>query len=299
MSKKTSAFELKIPMSTIRERFTGMLADWGADFSTLLEELEEKRALLQEIEAEAAKKSHEIEAVHKRVKVQDTLIETLKAEAEEAGTLRKEIRVKDRELEKKKSEIDSKHVLIDSLRRDIKEVGQLKGAIKTKDKENARLVKEKQHAQQHAAKLTEELKSLTEEFKILDASASMAIDAATELEAVRAELDMRKTLIESLRVDAERAQALEAQLKKKRDVISKLEASIDQHVSTLAESQQSVTTWKEKYASLKSRDPSSESTIAPELTEEELQTQESAEDISEDPSAATAPHDMRKSLLEA
>lgn len=299
MSTKTSAVALKIPLSTIRDRFTGMLADWGADFSTLLEELEEKRALLQEIEAEAAKKSHEIEAVHKRIKAQDTLIETLKIEAEDAGTLRQEIRVKDRELEKKTSEIDSKHVLIDSLRRDNKEVGQLRSTIKSKDKENARLVKETKQAQQHAAKLTEEFKILTDECNALNASALIGIDAETELDAVRAELDVRKTLIESLRVDAERAQTLEAQLKKKRDVISKLEASIDQHVSTLAESQQSVTTWKEKYASLKSRDPSSESTIAPELTEEELQAQESAEDVSEDLTEATAPHDMRKSLLEA
>ncbi len=291
MSKNISAVDLKIPMSTIRERFTGMLADWGAAFSTLLKDLEEKRALLQELEAEAAKKSHEIEAVHKRVKVQDTLIETLKIEAEEAGTLRKAIRVKDRDLEKMKSEIDSKRVLIDSLRRDIKKIGQLKGAIKTKYKENAHLVKEKQHAQQHAAKLMEEI-------KILNASALMGIDAETELEAVRAELDVRKTLIESLREDAERVQALEVQLKEKRNVISKLEASIDQHVSTLAESQQSVTTWKEKYASLKSRDRSSESTIVPELTEVEPQAQESAEDISEDLTAETAPHDMRKSLLE-
>ena len=206
MSKNTSAVDLKIPMSTIRDRFTGMLADWGADFSTLLKDLEDKRALLQELEAEAAKKSHEIEAVHKRVKVQDTLIEALKIEAEEASKLRKAIRVKDRDLEKQKSEIDSKRVLIDSLRRDIKKIGQLKGAIKTKDRENAHLVKEKQHAQQHAAKLTEEI-------KILNGSALMGIDAETELEAVRTELDVRKTLIESLREDAERAQALEVQWK--------------------------------------------------------------------------------------
>ncbi len=288
MSKNASVVDLKTPISTLRERLMGMLADWGANFSTLLKELEEKRALLQEIEAEAANKSQEIEAINKRVKAQDTLIKTLKIEAEKAGTLRKEVRDKDRELNKQKSEIDSKHVLIDALRRDIKEVKQLKGAIKTKDKENTRLEKEMQHAQQHAA-------SLAEEIKILNASASMGIDAATELEAVRAELDARKTLIESLRGDAERAQALESQLENKRDVISKLEASIDRHVSSLAESQQNVITWKEKYTSLKSCDPSLESTIAHELTEDEPQ----AEEISEDLTAETTPHDMRKSLLEA
>jgi len=275
----------------MRERLTGMLADWGADFSTLLKELEHKRALLQAIEAEAANKSHELEAIHKRVKAQDTLLKTLKYDAEEAVTLRKEVRNKDRELEKKKSEIDSKHVLIDALRRDLKEVKQLKGTIKTKEKENTRLVKEQEQAQQRVEKLTEEI-------KILNASALMGIDATTELEAVRAELDVRKTLIESLRGDAERAQALETQLEEKRDVVSKLEASVNRHVNALAESQQSVVAWKEKYASLKSGNSSSESTLVREVTGEELQAQERAEDFSEALTDATTPHDMRKSLLE-
>ncbi len=291
MSKSANAVDLKTPISTMRERLTGMLADWGADFSTLLKELEHKRALLQAIEAEAANKSHEIEAIHKRVKAQDTLIKTLKNDADETVTLRKEVRNKDRELEKKKAEIDSKHVLIDALRRDLKEVKQLKGAIKTKEKENTRLVKEQEQAQQHAANLAEEV-------KILNASALMGIDATTELEAVRAELDVRKTLIESLRGDAERAQALETQLEEKRDVVSKLEASVDRHVNALAESQQSVAAWKGKYASLKSGNSSSESTLVREVTEKELQAQERAEDFSEDLTDATTPHDMRKSLLE-
>ena len=299
MSKSATAVDLKTPISTMRERLTGMLTDWGADFSTLLKDLEHKRALLQAIEAEAANKSHEIETIHKheietidkRVKAQDTLIKTLKNDAEETVALRKEVRNKDRELEKKKSEIDSKHVLIDALRRDIKEVKQLKGAIKTKEKENTRLVREKEQAEKRAEKLTEEM-------KILNASALMGIDATTELEAVRAELDVRKALIESLRGDAERAQALETQLEEKRDVVSKLEASVDRHVSALAESQQSVAAWKGKYASLKSGTSASESTLVRELTDEELQSQERAEDFSEDLTDATTPHDMRKSLLE-
>ena len=220
------------------------------------------QALLQEIEAKATSK---VEAIHRRGEAQDTLIGDLGIKATEAVTLRKEIHDKDRELEKKNSELESKHALINALRRDVEGIGRLRGAIRTKDQDNARLVKEKQHAQQRAAKLTEEFKIFT-----------------AEREAARAELDARKSLIESLREDAERTQALEAQLKEKRDVISKLEGRIDRRVSTLAESQQSVTTWKEKFASLKSRNPSSESIIVPKLTEEELQAEESAEDISEE-----------------
>ncbi len=288
MSENSRAVDLETPISTMRERHTRMLADWGAGFSTLLNELEEKRALLQEIEAKATSK---VEAVQRRVEAQDTLIETLKIEVEKAVTLRKEIHDKDLELEKNRAEIDSKHALIDALRRDVEEIGRLKGVDRAKDQEIARLTKEKQHAQQRAAKLTEE-------FKLLNASTLTDIHTAAELETVRAELDARKTLIESLRGDAARAQVLEAQLEEKRDVISRLEASIDRHVGSLAESQQSVATWKEKYASLKARNPSPESTIAREPTEEELQAQESAEDISEDLTSETAPHDMSESLLE-
>ena len=109
---------------------------------------------------------------------QDTLKQTLKIKAEEAVTLRKAIHDKDLELGKKNSEIDSKHELIDALQRDVQGIGRLRGAIRTRDKEIARLVEEKRHAAE-----------LTEEFKILTA----------ELEAVRAELDARKTLIESPR----------------------------------------------------------------------------------------------------
>ncbi len=199
MSKKTSAVDLETPISTTRERLTGMLADWGADFSTLLEELEEKRALLQEIEVEAASQSHEIEAVHKSVKVQDTLIETLKIEAEEAVTLRKEIHDKDLELEKKNSELDSKHQLIDALRRDAKGIGQLKGDIRTKDKEIARLVKEKQHAPQHAAKLTEELKILTAELEAARAKLEelQAQESAEDIsEDLTAPHDMREQVLD-------------------------------------------------------------------------------------------------------
>ncbi len=291
MSQNTPVADPETPISKMRERLTGMMADWGTDFSALLRELEEKRALLQEIEAEAARRSHEVDAVQRKVEAQDTLIEKLKTDAKEAVTLRKAVHEKDLEIEKKRSEIHSKHELIDALRRDVQGIGRLKGAIKSKDIEIARLAKEKRHAQKHAAELTEE-------FKILTASTLTGIDAAAELEAVRAELDARKTLIESLRGDAARAQVLETQLEEKRDVISRLEASIDRHVGSLAESQQSVATWKEKYASLKARNPSPESTIAREPTEEELQAQESAEDISEDLTSETAPHDMSESLLE-
>ena len=143
MNENTRAVDLERPISTIREHFTGELADWAADFSTFL----------KGVEAKAASQSHEVEAVHGRVEAQVTLKETLKIKAEEAVALRKAVHDKDLELEKKRSEIHSKHELIDALQRDVQGIERLKGAIRTRDKEIARLVEEKRHAQRHAAEL--------------------------------------------------------------------------------------------------------------------------------------------------
>ncbi len=285
----------EIPIGTIRDRLTELLADWGGDVSVLLQELEAKRAQLEELEANSADQSAQVGALNKRIETQDTLIDTLHADADQTETLRGRLHSKDVELEKKTSEIESKHELIGALRRTAEGVGQLKGDSKAKDKKIARLTREKEQAVQHAAELTEE-------FKILTASTLTGIDTTAELEAVRAELDARKSLIESLRGDAERAQALEDQLEQKRFVISTLETSIDRHASTISELQQSVSTWKGQYAALMSSDPAAKPASAaalPELTDEALQAEESAEDVSGGLKDPTAPINMRKPLQAA
>ena len=285
--------DLETPIGTIRERLSGLLEDWGADFSTLLAELEDKRARLNQLEAEAAGKADAVEALSRQVEAQDTLIETLTLDADAAATLRKKIQDKDLELKKSKAEIDSKQDLIGALRQDTEGIGRLKGDGRLKDQEISRLRSEKEQAEQHAAELSAE-------FKILSASTMTGIDAAVELEAVRTELDARKSVIESLRGDAERAQALEAQLEEKRAVIAKLEALIDRHAKSIVEWQQTAGSWKAKYATLKSRDFAAESATSPalpKLTGEELQSLESAEDVSGELTDATISIDMRKSLL--
>jgi chromosome segregation ATPase len=278
--------DLETPIGTIRERLSGLLADWGADFSSLLTELEEKRARLDELETDAADKTDRVGALSRQVEAQDTLIESLNLEADEATALRKEIHDRDLELEKKSAEIGSKHELISALRQDTEGIGRLKGDGRVKDQEIARLVIEKEQAVQHAAELT--------------ASTLTGIDTAAQLEAVRAELEARKSVIESLRGDAERAQALEAQLEEKRGVIAKLEVSVDRHAGSIAELQQTVASWRAKYAALKSREPSAGSATSPALpvlTGGELQSLESAEDVSGDLTDATVSVDMRESLL--
>ena len=279
----------------IRERLTELLTGWGGDVSILLDELEEKRARLQELEAASANQSDEVKALNRRVEAQESLIESLRREADETATLRREIHDKNLELEKKRSDIGSKHELIDALRRDAEGIGRLKGDSRVKDQEIARLTREKQQALQHAAEITGK-------FKILTAATLTGIDTAVELEAIRAELDARKSLIESLRGDAERAADLETQLEEKRFVISTLETTIDRHVSSIAELQKSVAASKAQYAALKLNDSSPASAIAaalPELTDADLQAEEVVEDVSGDLKDPTTPVDMRESLLAA
>ena len=201
----------EITIGKIRERLTELLTGWGGDVAMLLDELEEKRARLQELEAAAANQSDEVKALNRRVEAQESLIESLRREADETATLRREIHDKNLELEKKRSDIGSKHELIDALRRDAEGIGRLKGDSRVKDQEIARLTMEKQQALQQAAEITGK-------FKILTAATLTGIDTAVELEAIRAELDARKSLIESLRGDAERAADLETQLEEKRFV---------------------------------------------------------------------------------
>ena len=278
----------EIFIGTIHERFTDLLAD----VSMLLKELEEKRTQLEELKANSADQSAEVEALNKRIEAQNTLIETLHSEADQTATLRVQLHSKDVELENKNSEIGSKHELIGALRRTAEGIGQLKGDSKAKDNNIARLTREKEQAVQHAAELTKE-------FKILTASTLTGIDTPAEFEAVRALVDTRKSLIESLRGDAERAQALEDQLEQKRFEIATNEVTINRHTTTISELEQSVTTWKEKYAALKSIDPAAEPAIAPtqpELIVEELPAQEIAEAVGRDD---TVNADMRGSLLEA
>ena len=219
MSEKTDTVDPEGPVD-------GVAVDWGTDFSVFSKELEEARAR----------------------------IESLKVDADETATLKREIHDKDLALENKNSEIRAKHELINALRQGTEGTegtGRFRDDGKTKDQEIARLTKEKQQAEQQAAKLTEE-------FKIFAATTLTGIDAAAELEAVRAELDARKSLIE-------------------------------RQVRIIEELHQTVASWKEKGASLRSHNSPSESTIIPTPSDpgaEELQVPESAEDVSGDPTDA-------------
>src|SRR5690606_18491151 len=82
--------ELHTPIDELRERLTGLLADWGAELSMVLRELEKKRERLAELEADAERHDEQLESLNKRLEGQEGLIETLSADAEEALKLRRE-----------------------------------------------------------------------------------------------------------------------------------------------------------------------------------------------------------------
>jgi chromosome segregation ATPase len=231
--------------------------------------------------------------LEERIRGQGELIDTLKSEAGSAAELRSEVRAKDLEIERLSSEIESKQELVRALRRDAESVDRLKAEVKLKDKEIAGLHKEQRQAEKRIAELTAELESLRE------SSESKGSHEKAELEAVRAELDARKTLIKSLRADGDRVAALETRLDEKRDIIAKLEASINKHVETIAELKRSGEMWKKKYQELRSRDPAATSMEIPSLSQTDVAALQQLEATDVPSADHTIAIDMRRPLSEA
>ena len=185
----------------LRDRLTGLLADWGSELSLVLRELDEKRARVAELEGKQQTHDEQVAGLKKRVDGQDQLIDTLKAEAEEASKLRKEVREKDLEFERVKSELESKRELVRALRRDAEVVDRMKADSKLKDRTVEELRGEIQKAERRIEDQSKELAALR-------SASGKAKDESSELEALRAELDARKVMIKSLRADQDRVAAL-------------------------------------------------------------------------------------------
>jgi chromosome segregation ATPase len=110
--------DLDTPIETLRGRLTQLLADWGAEMSVVLKDLEDLR---------------------ERVDGQDKLIKTLKSDAEEADKLRKAMQASELEGEKLRAELESKRDLVKVLRKDAGEAADLGKELERKDKEIAKL----------------------------------------------------------------------------------------------------------------------------------------------------------------
>src|SRR5690606_7783681 len=100
----------------LRERLTDLLADWGAEMSSVITELEQARNRLDAMDAESARRDKEIAELGQRVRGQDELIGTLKGDAEAVAELRRELRERDLEIERLSSQLERSQELIDDLR---------------------------------------------------------------------------------------------------------------------------------------------------------------------------------------
>ncbi len=280
-------------VQALRDRLTGVLADWGGELATVLKELEETRARVAELEGSAAGSHGEVESLRQRVDGQNTLIEALRGDAEEASKLRAEVRNRDLELERVNSELESKKELVRALRRDTDGNERLKSELRHKDREIEELKGKLQRAERQAGEAAEQLEALSE------AEAGKASEEASELEALRSELEARKSVIKSLRADQERAGALQASLMEKGEIIEQLEVAINRHSNTIAELRRGTDTWKRKYQALKGDSPTATTSVnLPSLTDTDVRVIEQLEKAGVK-SEATIAIDMRRSLLEA
>jgi chromosome segregation ATPase len=278
----------------LRDRLTGLLADWGSELAAVLKELDEKRARVAELEGGAAGRSDELDQLKQRIEGQNALIEALRGDAEEAQKLRAEIRTKDLEYERVSSELESKKELVRALRRDTDGNERVKAESRHKDREIDELKAKLQRAERHASEAAAELATLRE------SAAGKASEEQAEIDALRAELEARKTLIKSLKSDQERAAGLQKSLDEKREAIEQLETSMGRHANTIAELRRSVDTWKRKYQALKGDSPTATTSVnLPALSDTDVRVIEQIEKAGGGKTEATIAIDMRRSLLEA
>ncbi len=283
-----------ISLQSVRDRLTGLLADWGAELSALLQELEQKRALVEKLENHSASRDEQLKSMQEQVDGQKELIETLQTDAEEASKLRREVRAKDLELERMASELDSKKELIRALRRDAEGADRLKADSKLKDREVEELKRDLERAEQR-------IEALNKDYSVLrEAAAGKAGEESAEMEALRAELEARKSMIKSLRTDQERAVALETSLEEKREIIEQLEASLNRHATTISELKRSTEAWKRKYQTLKGESSTAATSVnLPSLSAIDVEAIQQLEQTADVKADATIAIDMRRSLLEA
>jgi hypothetical protein len=94
--------------------------------------------------------------------------------------------------------------------------------------------------------------------------------------------------------------SLEARLEERREVISKLEASINRHAGTITELKRIADVWKERYHTLKGgASGATTSTEIPTFSETDLRAIEHLNAEGGEKSDRTIAIDMRQSLLEA
>lgn len=290
-------------VASLHQRLSSMREEIEAGFGSLFDELDEIETAAQKLASTEGGHDKRIKQLEERAEGQSELIETLTQEAEEARTLRGEVRERDLEIERLKSELESKSDLVKALRRQAGESDQLKATGKQRDKK----IFEQQHQldrkQKELDRAVSEIAELKAELEVQDEhSADETVADSAELEALKAELDARKSMIKSLKADAKRAESLEAQLAAKVDAVDALEEAIDQHARTIGELRKSVEVWKTKYQAAKGeklKDRDQTMTELPAFTDTEVEVLKKLDGSKEDLPAATVAIDMRSALKQA
>ncbi len=217
-----------VPIDTLRDRLTDSLAEWGAQISELLAELEQMRAQVHELRAEQIQDDDRVSDPRRPLRAQSALMADLQTDVQEGAALGNKVHEKDEEIARLSAELASKQELIRVLRRDAEQCDQLKAELQLRDQRIRALKSDNQTAKDRAERLARDLKQLTE-------SAEQADSSVSELEALHAELDACKTLNWSLPSDLDRTGDPEHKLAEKQRVISTLEASVDRHAQTIAD----------------------------------------------------------------
>lgn len=236
----------------LRERLTNLLADWGAEMSAVLTELDHAQARSEALETSAARQAEEgaardgrLAELEERVQHQNELIETLKADAESAAGLRRAVQERDDELERLRTELAGREDLVQALRRDAEQVDRLRSDAR-------RTERELEDLRGQNARLDSEAKRLEGVVAALEQSVhEESAEGSAEIEALRAELDARKSLIRSLRADADRARTLDRRLEEEREVIQQLEQTINRHADTMTDLRRTAELWKRRCRELK------------------------------------------------
>lgn len=290
-------------IASLHKQLSAMREEIEGGFGSLFEELEEIESAAEKLRSAEGNHGKRLKQLEERAEGQSELIETLTQEAEEARSLREELRERELEIEKLNSELDSKSDLVKALRRQAVDADQLKATGKQRDKK----IFEQQHQldrkQKELDRATAEIAELKAELEAENENSSddTVIDHA-ELEALKSELDARKSMIRSLKADGKRAESLELQLEAKTEAVDALEDAIDQHVSTIAELRRSVEAWKAKYQAAKGEkleDKDETMTELPAFTTTEVKALKEMDVSADEPSSETVAIDMRDSLKEA
>ncbi len=268
-------------VAQLRERLAGQLADWGAEFSAVLNALQGAQRELHERDDHIAELSARLDTAEQQAQ-NNSEIERLTAEL---ATQEAELGDRDEQLRLLREQNSQLHEQLDS-------VAQAQAELQHRDAEITRIRRQKKQADDHVAELLEELRSLRE------STHEDASNEAAEIAALRAELDARKTLVKSLRADAERVAALDTLLEEKNRVVQTLEDSLNRQSETMAELKRNAEFWKNKYRGSQG-DHGSTTTITSRRPDTEQVSRMLEAAGGEDVGDRTIAIDMRQALLEA